>query len=171
MTLSPSLRKLALTTHVTSTLGWVGAAGAFFALAVTGLNSADGQLVRGSYIAMDVIARYAILPLALASVASGIVQGLGTPWGLFSHYWVVIKLVITVIAALVLLSELGPIRDMADAASSGTLSSTDLRTERFSLIVHSGVGVLVLLIPTALSIYKPKGLTRRGRRRAAASSR
>ncbi len=75
MTLSPTLRKLALTTHVTSSLGWVGAAAAFFALAVTGLNSEGAQLVRGSYIAMDVIARFAILPLAVAAVVSGILQG------------------------------------------------------------------------------------------------
>lgn len=171
MTLSPRLRKLVLTTHVTSSLGWVGAAAAFFALAVTGLNSDDAHLVRGSYVAMDVVARYAILPLALGAVASGILQGLGTPWGLFRHYWVVIKLVITVVAALVLLSELEPIRSMADAASSRTLSSGDLRTERSSLIVHSGIGVVVLLIPTVLSIYKPKGLTRRGRRTLALTTR
>lgn len=168
MTLSPGLRKLALTTHVTSSLGWLGAAGAFLALAIAGLNSDDAQLVRGSYVAMDVITRFAILPLALAAVASGIVQGLGTRWGLFRHYWVVIKLIITIVATLVLITELAPIRYLAEEASSGTLAAGDLRSQRFSLIVHSGGGLIVLLVPTVLSIYKPKGLTRRGRRRLAA---
>jgi hypothetical protein len=120
---------------------------------------------------MDVIMRYAIVPLALAALISGIVQGLGTQWGLFRHYWVAIKLVITIVATLVVLSELEPVRYMADAASSRSLSSSELRTERFSLLLHSGGGLLVLLVPTVLSIYKPRGLTRRGRRRAAQASR
>ena len=165
MLLSAGPRKLALTAHVATSIGWVGAVAAFLALAVTGLNSDDRELVRGSYLAMDLITRSAIVPLALLSVATGILQGLGTKWGLLRHYWVVVKLVITVIATVVLLTELQPIGHVADAARLDSFTTETMRTERTSFVVHSGGGLVNRLIPTVLSIYKPRGLTRYGRRR------
>jgi hypothetical protein len=163
--LSPGPRKLALTAHVASSVGWFGAVAGFLVLALTGLNSDDGQLVGGVYRAADVVVRSAIVPLAFMSVVTGVVQGLGTRWGLFRHYWVVIKLIITVVATLVLLSELGPIGDLADSARAGKLEGDAMRAERTSLVVHSGGGLLTLLVPMVLSIYKPRGLTRYGRRK------
>jgi len=52
MTMTPGLRKFALTAHVTSSVGWLGAVAGFLALAVAGLTNHDGQLVRGLYLAM-----------------------------------------------------------------------------------------------------------------------
>lgn len=158
-----------LTAHVTSSVGWLGALGGFFVLAVAGLASEDPQTVRAAYPAMDLIARFVIVPLALASVLTGLVQALGTPWGLFRHYWVLIKFVVTVVAALVLLQKLGLISSLADAATATSLSSTDLREDRMSLVIHAGGGLLVLLVPTVLSIFKPRGMTRYGRRNQATS--
>jgi hypothetical protein len=163
--MSPRVRKLALAAHVASSVGWLGAVGGFLALAVAGLTSDDGQLVRGAYLAMDVTVRFAIVPLALASVLTGVIQGLGTPWGLFRHYWVVVKLVVTIAATLVLLSQLEPIRYLADTAARTTLASGTLRAERTSLVAHAGGGLAVLMVPMVLSIYKPRGRTRYGRRK------
>ena len=78
MTLPPRLRKLALAAHVTGSVGWVGAIAAFLVLAIIGR---DDQLVRAAYIAMDVIARFVIVPLAFASLVTGIISSLGTAWG------------------------------------------------------------------------------------------
>jgi hypothetical protein len=163
--LSLGPRKLALTAHVASSVGWVGAVAGFLGLALAGLNSDDAQLVRGAYLSMDLTVRFAIVPLALMAVLTGVIQGLGTPWGLFRHYWVVIKLVITIIATVVLLTELDPISEVADAARATTFGPETMRDERTSLVVHSGGGLVVLLVPTILSIYKPRGLTRYGRRK------
>jgi hypothetical protein len=155
----------ALTAHVTSSVGWLGAVACFLALAVTGLASRDGQLVRASYLAMDVTARFVIVPLAIAALVTGLVQALGTPWGLFRHYWVLIKFLVTIVATVVLLQQLEPISYLAGVAEETSLSSTDLRPARTSLVVHAGGGLLVLLVPTTLSVYKPRGLTRYGRRK------
>ncbi len=54
MTMTPGLRKFALTSHVTSSVGWLGAVAAFLALAVAGLSSRDDTMVRAAYIAMHV---------------------------------------------------------------------------------------------------------------------
>jgi hypothetical protein len=51
MTLTPGLRKFALTAHVVSSVGWLGAVVAFLALAVVGLASEDAELVRAVYLA------------------------------------------------------------------------------------------------------------------------
>jgi hypothetical protein len=58
MTMRPRLRKFALTAHVTSSVGWLGAVAGFLALAVAGLTSQDAQMVRAAYLAMDLTAQW-----------------------------------------------------------------------------------------------------------------
>jgi hypothetical protein len=53
MALTPRLRKLALTAHVTSSVGWLGAVVAFLALSIASLASQDPQTVRGAYLVME----------------------------------------------------------------------------------------------------------------------
>jgi hypothetical protein len=60
-------------------------------------------MVRAACLAMDLIGWSIILPLSLASLASGVIQALGTVWGLFRQYWVLIKLIITALATALLL--------------------------------------------------------------------
>ena len=163
--MGPRLRKLALTAHVASSVGWLGAVAGFLALAVAGLTDPDAQTARATYPAMELIARFVIVPLAFASLATGIVQSLGTPWGLFRHYWVLAKLLVTVLATTVLLLQMGPIGHAADAAAQTALSGAELREARTSLVAHAGGGLLVLLVPVALSVYKPRGVTRYGLRK------
>ena len=121
--------------------------------------------MRGAYLAMDLIVRQVIVPLALASLLIGIVQALGTTWGLFRHYWVLVKLLVTAAAIVVLLLQLEPIGFLARAAAEATLSSGELRSARLSLVVHAGGGLIVLFVPTVLSIYKPRGMTPYGQRK------
>src|SRR5438128_247342 len=101
--MTPGLRKLALTTHVTSSVGWLGAVAGFLCLAIAGLGSGDPQIVRAAYLAMHVTTWFVIVPFSLASLLTGLVQALGTTWGLFRHYWVVTKLLLTSFATLLLL--------------------------------------------------------------------
>jgi len=76
-----------------------------------------------------------------------------------------VKLVITVVATAVLLLQPGPIGDAANVAAQATGSLTDLGQTRLSLVVHSGGGLVVLLVPMVLSVFKPWGMTRYGQRR------
>ena len=158
--MSPAARKVVLTTHVVSSVGWLGAVLAYIALDVGAVTSGDVQTVRAAYIAMELTVLYAIVPLALASLIIGIINALGTPWGLFRHDWVLAKLVLTLFATAVLLIETRTISYMADVAASGA----DPRDMPGSL-VHSVGGLVVLLTATILSVYKPKGITRYGWRR------
>src|SRR5216683_7366776 len=102
-TMTSSLRKLVLTAHVTFSVGWLGAVAAFLVFAIAGLTSQDIQIVRAAYLAMDLTARFVIVPLAFASLLTGLIQALGTPWGLLRHYWVLAKFLLTVFVTIVLL--------------------------------------------------------------------
>lgn len=164
ITMTPGLRKFALTAHVTSSVGLLGSIAAFLALAVAGLTSQHEQILRAAYLAMDLTARFVIVPLAFASMLTGLIQSLGTPWGLFRHYWILAKLLLTVFATIVLLIKMELISYAARLAAETILSRGDLRAVGIELAVHATGGLLVLLVPAVLSVYKPRGLTPYGQR-------
>lgn len=165
MTMTPRLRKFALTAHVTSSVGWLGAVIGFLALAVAGLTSQDAQMVRAAYLAMELTAWFVIVPLSFASPLTGLVQSLGTTWGLFRHYWILVKFLITIPACIVLLVHMRPIGHLARVVAETTLSSGELGGLRIQLVADAGAALLVLLVATTLSVYKPRGMTRYGRRK------
>ena len=108
---------------------------------------------------------YAIVPLSIASLMIGVVQSLVSPWGLFRHWWVVVKLVLTVIATVVLLQYTQTMSYIADVAATTSSGGVHLRELAPSPLVHAGGGLLVLLTATVLSVYKPPGLTPYGWRK------
>ena len=165
MTLGPWLRKLTLTAHVACSVGWLGAVAGFLALAVAGLTSRDPRTVAAVHPAMELLTLYVIVPLSLASLLTGLIQSLGTAWGLFRHYWVLVKLLLACVATVVLLLQLRPIGYLADAARGAAAPIEDLREVRISMALHAAGGLLVLLMTTILSVYKPRGLTRYGQRK------
>ena len=165
MTMRPNVRKFVRTAHVIFTVGWLGAVAAFLALAIIGLTSPDIQMVRAVYLAMDLITRFVIVPLSLLPLLlTGPLLSLGTPWGLFRHYWILVKLVINILSTLILLIHLQPIRYMARVAADGTLSSAD-RGAQIQLVVAAGAGLVALLVATGLAVYKPRGMTAYGWRK------
>lgn len=162
------MRKLALTLHVTSSVAWLGAVASFLALAIVGVASGDLQLIRGVYLAMHASAWFVILPLSVVSLLTGLVQGLVTPWGLFRHYWVIVKLVINLLSTTVLLlymQSLEMLRDQVRAPEFTTGSAIGLRAQA---IVHSAAALVLLTAAVVVSIYKPRGKTRFGWRYAKA---
>jgi hypothetical protein len=164
--MTPCLRKLVFTAHVTSSVGWLGAVAGFLALAVVGVASQDAQLVRAAYLAMEPIGWFVLVPLAFGSLLTGIVQSLGTTWGLFRHYWVLFKLLINVFATVVLLLYMQTLDYFADRAADPASSAGDLGVLRSpSPVIHAGAALLLLLVATTLAVYKPRGLTRYGYRK------
>jgi putative copper export protein len=161
--MTPRVSKLALTAHVTSSVGWLGALAAFLGLAIVGLTSDDPETVRGAYLVMEPAAWFVLVPLAFASLLTGLVQSLGTTWGLFRHYWVLGKLLINVFATFVLLIYMETFDLLADVAAD---PSADLGAVRnVSPALHAALALVLLLAATTLAVYKPRGLTRYGWRK------
>lgn len=163
MTMTPRLRKFALTAHVASSVGWLGAVVVFLGLAVVGLTSPNAQTVRGAYLVMEPAAWFVLVPLAFASLLTGLVQSVGTTWGLFRHYWVVFKLVINVVTTIVLLVYMETFSFMAGVAADPNAELGVVRNA--SPALHAGAALLLLVVATTLAVYKPRGVTRYGRRK------
>lgn len=163
--LRPGLPRLILTTHVVSSVGWLGAVAAFLALALAGLNAGVGLQARAPYVAMEVLTWWVIVPLCVASLVTGLVQSLCTRWGLFRHYWVVAKLVLTLLATVVLLLHTQPIGHLAEMAADAELTGPHVGRLQVQLVADAGAALAVLVVTTVLAVYKPRGLTRHGARR------
>jgi hypothetical protein len=161
MILTSATRKVLLTLHVMSSVGWAGAVAVFVVLDIAVLTSADPQLGRVLWLALQAAVWSLLVPLAFASLLTGIVLALGTVWGLFRHYWVIFKLVFTLIATVVLMLYTQTISTVAGMRAGPAMSGMDFP----SALLHTGGGLVVLLLTTVLAIYKPRGMTRYGQRK------
>jgi len=165
MTMTPRVRKFALTAHVTFSVGWLGAVVCSLALGIAGLTSRDAEVVRAAYLTMELIGWSVLVPLSLASLLTGLVQSLGTTWGLFRHYWVLTKLLMNVFATAVLLLYMQTLSYLADMAA-GMRTAADVSGMRDpSPVGHAAAALLLLLVAATLSVYKPRGMTGYGQRR------
>jgi hypothetical protein len=160
--MTPRLRKFALSVHLTFSVGWIGAVFVYLALGVGAVTSQDVQTVRAAWTAMELTGWYVIVPLALASLLTGIVIALGTKWGLFRHYWVLISFALTILANVVLLLHMPDVSVMADAAQEAKGATLEALGGD---LLHPGLGLVVLLTVQVLNLYKPPGMTRYGWRK------
>jgi hypothetical protein len=165
MTMPPPFRKFALTAHVLSSIGWFGAVAVFLALAIVGIASEDVELTRAAYLAMKLSTWSVILPLAFVSLLSGVVSSIGTNWGLFRHYWVLLKLLISIFITIVLLIHTQPIDLLAGVAANRAASGADFESQQLMMVTASSAALVALIALTVLSVYKPRGMTRYGARK------
>jgi hypothetical protein len=171
MTMPPALRKFALATHLSFSVGWIGAVVAYLALSVAAVTTNDDSTLRATWIAMDLTGWYAIVPLSLASLLTGLVMALGTKWGLFRHYWVLISLVLTLLATVVLLLHMPDVSVLANAAREAEGAGLDGMAKHLNTrlgegdLLHPALGLVVLLVIQVLNVYKPQGMTRYGWRK------
>lgn len=159
MTMKPAVRKLVLAIHLTFAVGWIGAVLAYLALGVAAVTTEEVETVRAAWTAMEVTGWYVIVPLALASILTGLIMALGTKWGLFRHYWVSISFVLTVFATVILLLHMPSVTATAELAQE----TEGARLEALGGdLGHPSIGLVVLLVVQVLNVYKPPGLTRYG---------
>lgn len=155
-------RKFALSVHLTLSVGWIGAVLAYLALGIAASISDDVETIRAAWIGMELVGWYVIVPLAPASLLTGLVMALGTKWGLFRHYWVLISFTLTVFATLVLFLHMPTVTLTADVAQK---AEGPVLEALGGDLVHSTTGLVILLVIQVLNLYKPQGMTRYGWRK------
>ena len=170
----PAVRKLTLTAHLVASVGWIGAVIGYIALGLAAAGGgADSETIRAAWIGMELTGWYVIVPLAIASLLTGLVISLGTPWGLFRHYWVVISLLLTVVCVVVLVVHMPSVSAttamLRVGAASGAAGTSGGQHGGHGGaggdLFHPSVGLAILLAITALNVFKPRGLTPYGWRR------
>ena len=163
--LSPSLYKLLLTAHIVVSVGWLGVVIAKIALKVFAMTTGDTAMADALYFAAGRL-NLAFPPLALSTIATGVLLSLGTKWGLVQHYWVATKIVLTfgVIATAVQLGTRIP-QPTGRAVDESTILG--LASSPAALLLTLSIAhLLMLLAATVTSMYKPWGRTWFGRRKA-----
>ncbi|HYD01779.1 MAG TPA: hypothetical protein VEB22_11180 [Phycisphaerales bacterium] len=176
VTVHPTLRNLTLTLHIMLSVGWLGAAAAYLVVAVAALTSGQPQRMRDAYPVLSLIGWWAIVPLCGAALSSGVAQSVGTHWGLFRHWWVVAKLGLTLLATGVLLAHMPAVSAAAAGAARASVHAPTTHGHGsgghavpVQIVIHAAGGLIVLATIAAVSVFKPWGLTPRGRRLRAAS--
>lgn len=154
--LAPRWRKTLVVVHVGASVGLLGTDAAVLTLDLAGATGAAPPTV---YPAAALVATVLLVPLALASLASGVLLGWLTPWGLTRHWWVLLKLLLTTAGTVLALVVLTPSLDAAaDAALAGDLLSP---SQRWALVRNSTAASIVLVGTLVLSVAKPLGRVRR----------
>ncbi|MFF9568551.1 DUF2269 domain-containing protein [Streptomyces sp. NPDC014685] len=157
--LKRSLRRGLLVAHVSISVSWLGLTVGLLTLGITAFLTEEPATARAATFAMKVFGDWLVVPVALLSLISGLVLALGTPWGLARHRWVWTKFWLTLITTALSVFSLRPGID--EAAARGTVD--------IDLVVAPSVATATYLFITALSVLKPWGPTRRGRRQRPAA--
>lgn len=147
-------RRALLTGHIVTGVGLLGSVAVVLAINIRAAATADAELAASSYELLAMLTLAFGIPLSFASLISGVVLGLATPWGVVRYGWVIAKLVLVIGVILVGSLVLGPGTDAMRHGDGGAETR---------LIVGASYDVVALMLATGLSVFKP----RRGRRREA----
>jgi uncharacterized membrane protein len=158
--LSRPARRASLVVHVVASAGWLGLSLGLLALGATAATTASVATVAASVRGMQLFADWLLLPLALLTLSSGVVLALGTPWGLARHRWVFTKFWLTLATTTATVFALRPGVNSAVVAVAAGGPPPDAGDVLFGPVVSLSAYVFM----TVISLLKPWGPTRRGRR-------
>jgi hypothetical protein len=164
--LSGRSRKFVRATHIGFSAGWLGLVVAMLTLAITAATAADPTFVIACYAMMDRIGGAVIPVFAVGTLATGIALSVATPWRLLHHWWVIVKLVLTLAVILTGVTLTGGWLQQAVTQASAPHAGNG-STAAWLLVTASVLHLLVLWAATTISVDKPWGKTGRGRRATA----
>jgi len=120
MLLRRPLRTALLIVHLVVTVAALGTDLALLALGVAGLRGADPRTV---YPAGHLLGQWLMVPLAVASLATGLTLSVSTRWKPLVPGWVTAKAAITVLLTGLLVASLVPALGRAADAATGTAAA------------------------------------------------
>lgn len=151
-------RKLLLLAHILASVGWLGVTATFVVLTVALLGVGDPAVLRSGYVAHELLVTWLARPAALATLGTGLVLALATPWGLLRYWWVPAKLLLVATVGLtVTVSPDALVYAVAHAEAVGTASYAGAQ---HTLVVMALFHVVMIGVAAALSVFKPGGRIR-----------
>lgn len=162
-----SARQWLLLTHVVLSVGWLGAGAGNLVIAVTAATTTSPVTRQVCYELINVLDFALVIPLAFGSLASGVLISLATKWGLTRHWWVLIKLVLTL--AVIIFSTFG-VGVWVEQSIAATAITDAVNPAATPLVAGASANIGAFLFMTWLSIVKPWPRTPWTRRRAFGST-
>ncbi|MGH3660404.1 MAG: hypothetical protein ACRDTQ_00900 [Micromonosporaceae bacterium] len=150
-----------MTLHIVSAGAWIGIDVVVAVLVLTGWFSDDLHVRSLAYQALATFVVWPMLTSGLVCLATGVVLGLGTKWGLLRYWWVAVKLVLNIVLCVLILVALQP--GMAEVNEYGRhllTGHTDVSAEVSSLFFPPAVSLTTLTLATVLAVFKPWGRIR-----------
>ena len=145
------MRRTVLTVHIAASVGLLGDVAAVLAVNVRAATAEDPAFAAAAYDLLEMFSLLFGIPLSLVALASGILLGLGSKWGVLRHVWVAAKLALLLSVILVGALVMGP--------STAAMREGDGGRETV-LIAAAAYDVAVLALATGLSVFKPRGRLR-----------
>jgi hypothetical protein len=143
---------LLLTVHVIATVSLIGTDLVLFVLGVSGFRGADPRSV---YPAASLVGTLLLQPLAIIALATGVLQVAVTSWGLFSYWWVVIKLTITAVLTTLVILVLVPALAALAHAATGLSPEAITSSQRLQIALVPSLAAMLLVVNVALGLFKP----------------
>jgi uncharacterized membrane protein len=168
--LSMRNKQLLITVHVLSVVCWLGGALCMLLLGLYMLKSENGEQLYYTLDNMHLIDVVLIRYTALAALLTGLALSLWTHWGLFHYYWIVIKLILTVLLILFGIEYMGDwlsqIVRIGEEKRLSALSDTAFLNAGYSLLGGAIANIAALVFMTAISYLKPFGKINRKLRKS-----
>lgn len=163
------VRKAVLVLHLASAVGWLGMDVVLGILVLNAIVSGSRGSAAVSYQAIQIFAVWALLPAGLTCLATGLVLGLSSRYGVLRYRWVAVKLLINIVLTGLVPVALRPAA--AGAAEYGRqLAAGHLAAAAPTSIIYPPiVSPIALILALVLAVYKPWGPLRRRRTRARAA--
>ena len=159
--LGTRMRKTVLVVHIVSAGAWIGIDVVMAVFVFTALLAADDNTRALCYRALELFVIWPLLTAGLVCLASGVVLGLGTKYGLVRYWWVAIKLVLNIVLTALVPLALRP--EVSKAAEQGRqfAAGEPASLTVGNLIFPPIVSPTALLIAVVLAVFKPWGRIRK----------
>ncbi|MYV99201.1 DUF2269 family protein [Streptomyces sp. SID3343] len=154
---SRSVRRAVNSGHVVFAVGLLGAEWAMLLTSVVARSTDDPTLRHSGYRLMQVFALGGGIPFSVLSLISGVLLCLYTPWGLWKHLWIKVKIVLLLA---VIVTGVGVVSQFVHRLMSASAPGGDadalpaLQTWHLAAVIFQ---ILALIVATALSVFKPAG--------------
>lgn len=161
--LGRTTRRLTLVLHILSAGCWVGIDLIVAVLVAAGWFSDDDTTRALAYETLATFVVWPMLGSALVCLATGVLLGVGTKFGLVRYWWVLVKLVLNLALCTVIFFVLRPGMDDVAAYGHDLAAGREPQGDVSTLFFPPAVSLITLTFATYLGVFKPWGRVRSGR--------
>lgn len=157
-------RKAVLVVHIASVGAWLGLDVAMAVVIFTAVSSDDTGTKALCFQVLQLFAVWPLFTAGLLCLASGLILGLGSRYGLVRYWWVATKLALNImltgLVPLALRPGLSGLSELGRELAAGHLATASVGDMIYPPIVSPAA----LLVALVLAVFKPWGRIRANRR-------
>lgn len=156
--LSAGARKATLTLHVGVSVALIGVTASVLIVSLRAAGADSPADAHALYASAQTLAFALAIPFSLTSLATGLVLGTGSRWGVITYWWVTGKLALQLAIILTGALVVGPsVQALIDSSAAGR----PLGADRWELSVAGAANLIFAAAAVALAVFKPGGRVRR----------